>query len=60
MIEPIRGQLGAYDVSCSTCGVVERFEDLRLQAHILKPRLAAKGFRMANGRPCCLDCEAPP
>jgi RNase P subunit RPR2 len=57
MIEPIRGQVGAYDISCSGCGVVERFTELRLG--LLLVRLRAKGWRVLSGRHYCPECEAP-
>lgn len=57
MIEPIRGQLDAYDISCSACGVIERFDDLRLAAHLFLPKLRAKGWRVLGGRHYCRDCE---
>jgi hypothetical protein len=57
MIEPIRGQVGAYDISCSGCGVVERFTELRLG--LLLYRLRLKGWRMLAGRHYCRECEVP-
>lgn len=62
MIEPIRGVIGAYDVSCSLCGIVERFEDIRFG--LLFIRLRAKGWRAVPvsalaGRHYCPDCDAP-
>ena len=59
MIEPIRGQLGAYDLSCAACGIVERFEDLRLAPHLFLPKLAAKGWRRLAGRHYCRECQSP-
>ncbi len=57
MIEPIRGQLGAFDVSCTGCGVVERFENQRYGALLI--RLRANGWRWLAGRLYCRDCDVP-
>ncbi len=64
MIEPIRGQLGVFDVSCSGCGVVERFEDLRFGQTILRmsygqvlSRMKWKGWGREGGKHFCPDCE---
>jgi hypothetical protein len=59
MIEPIRGELYAYDISCAACGVVERFENLGLAPHILLPKLAAKGWRILAGRHYCREGQTP-
>lgn len=58
MIEPIRGIVGAYDVSCSACGVVERFESPRYG--LIIPRMKEKGWRVLAGRHYCPECELPP
>ncbi len=58
MIEPIRSQLYAYDVSCSACGIVERFENLRLAPHLFLPKLAAKGWRVLRGLHYCRECQS--
>jgi len=58
MIEPIRGQLGAYDLSCAACGIVERFENLRLAPHLFLPKLAAKGWRVLRGLHYCRECQS--
>jgi hypothetical protein len=55
MIEPIRGQLGAFDVSCNGCGVCERLENLRY-GQVLT-RLRATGWRLFAGRHYCRECE---
>jgi hypothetical protein len=57
MIEPIRKHIGAFDVSCSACGVVTRFENLRFGQ--LLPKLRRSGWRILAGRHYCPDCEAP-
>ncbi len=63
MIEPIRGQLGAFDVSCSGCGVVERFEDLRFGQTIIRMsysqvliRMKAKGYSREGSKLFCPEC----
>jgi hypothetical protein len=57
VIEPIRGQLGAFDVSCSGCGEVCRFESLRYSELLI--RLRATGWRLSPGGDYCRECQSP-
>jgi hypothetical protein len=57
MIEPIRGQVGTFDVACQGCGVVERFEKLRYSALLI--RLRATGWRLSPGGNYCRECQSP-
>ena len=56
MIEPLRGQLDAFDVWCSGCGVVERFENVRYGALLI--RLRATGWRLSPGGDYCRECQS--
>ena len=50
-IQPIRGELGAFDVSCCACGIVERFENLRYSLVLI--RMRARGWHILAGRLYC-------
>lgn len=58
MIEPIRGHIDAYDLSCASCGVIERFAGMRFDRFIVRAR--ANGWMIGTpraARDClCVEC----
>jgi hypothetical protein len=53
-IDPIRGTVGAFDLSCNKCGIVRRLENVRY-GQIL-PKVRAIGWRVEAGRHYCAEC----